>query len=154
MTEGEIFWDKAHRKMETLKFQYTIHDTVQIHCLTTQEFGRNREQNGYSSNGVEKIALVASYGTLKLKFPTKKNTSSVMSVITLRWEIRVCFPKTSASFNIRYISPYVKSKYFFQYRDPVSESLGRQGSLSVVSVVCSQVQVSASGWSLAQRSPT
>jgi hypothetical protein len=40
--------------METLKFQYTIYDTVQIRCLTTQEFGRNSEQNGYSSNGVEK----------------------------------------------------------------------------------------------------
>jgi len=57
---------------------------VQIHCLTTQEFGRNSEQNGYSSKGVEKIALVASYDTLKLKFRTKKYTSSVTSVIALR----------------------------------------------------------------------
>jgi len=70
--------------MEKLKFQHSVYDTVQIHCLTTQEFGRNSEQNGYSSNGVEKIALVASYDTLKLKFLTKKYTSSVIFVIALR----------------------------------------------------------------------
>ena len=34
------------------------------------------------------------------------------------------------------------------------ESLRGQGCLSVVSVACSQVEVSASGWSLVQRSPT
>jgi len=34
------------------------------------------------------------------------------------------------------------------------ESHGGHGCLSVVSVVCCQVEVSATGWPLAQRSPT
>jgi len=34
------------------------------------------------------------------------------------------------------------------------ESHGKHGCLSVVSVVCCQVEVSATGWSLVQRSPT
>ena len=35
-----------------------------------------------------------------------------------------------------------------------SNSAGGQGRLSVVSVVCCQVEVFATGWSLVQRSPT
>jgi hypothetical protein len=38
--------------------------------------------------------------------------------------------------------------------DCVFESHRRHGCLSVVSVVCCQVEVSATGWSLVQRSPT
>jgi hypothetical protein len=39
------------------------------------------------------------------------------------------------------------------FLSPMSESCRRHGCLSLLSIVCFQVQVSVSGWSLIQRSP-
>jgi hypothetical protein len=45
--------------------------------------------------------------------------------------------------------------YFKEYRHHIGfESHGGHGCLSIVSVVCCEVEVSVSGWSLVQRSPT